>query len=81
MNNDLFTQAELDVIFLMLQRFTAKEIARIYSISNKTIENRIYNIYQKANVHTQQQFEEFCKYACLDNYIPDRLIAKGIQFI
>ncbi|HGM5273008.1 TPA: LuxR family transcriptional regulator, partial [Serratia marcescens] len=45
------------------------------------IENRIYNIYQKANVHTQQQFEEYCKYANLDNYIPDRLITKGIQFI
>lgn len=80
-NNDLFTRAELDVIFLILQRFTVKEIARIYSISNKTIENRIYNIYQKANVHTQQQFEEFCEYTCLDNYIPDCLIAKGIQFI
>ncbi|MDI6930106.1 LuxR family transcriptional regulator, partial [Serratia sp. Se-PFBMAAmG] len=26
-------------------------------------------------------FEEYCKYANLDNYIPDRLITKGIQFI
>ncbi len=69
-NNELFTRAELDVIFLMLQRFTVKEIAKIYNVSNKTIENRIYNIYQKANVHTQQQFEEYCKYANLDNYIP-----------
>ncbi|QHA87928.1 helix-turn-helix transcriptional regulator [Serratia rhizosphaerae] len=80
-NNEQFTRAEFDVIFLMLQRFTVKEIAKIYNVSNKTIENRIYNIYQKANVHTQQQFEEYCKYANLDNYIPDRLITKGIQFI
>lgn len=80
-NNSIFTQSELDVIFLMLQRLSVKEIAKIYNISTKTIENRIYNIYQKSDVHTLQQFEEFCKYARLDSYIPDRLIAKGIQFI
>ncbi|AJJ12603.1 bacterial regulatory s, luxR family protein [Yersinia rohdei] len=80
-NNSIFTRAELDVIFLMLQRFSVKEIAKIYNISAKTIENRIYTIYQKADVHTLQQFEEFCKLANLDNYIPDRLVAKGIQFI
>ncbi|WP_411705933.1 helix-turn-helix transcriptional regulator [Edaphovirga cremea] len=80
-NNDTFTKAELDVIFLMLQRLSVKEIAKIYNISSKTIENRIYNIYQKSDVHSLQQFEEFCKFAHLDNYIPDRLLAKGIQFI
>ncbi|HDM8434944.1 TPA: PAS domain-containing protein [Yersinia enterocolitica] len=80
-NNSMFTRAELDVIFLMLQRLSVKEIAKIYNISTKTIENRIYAIYQKSDVHTLQQFEEFCKFAHLDNYIPDRLVAKGIQFI
>ncbi|WP_411754091.1 helix-turn-helix transcriptional regulator [Serratia sp. (in: enterobacteria)] len=76
-----FTQSELDIIFLMLQRYTNKEIARLYDVSNKTIENRIYNIYQKADVHTLQQFEEYCKLVNLDSYIPVRLIEKGIQFI
>ncbi|MDN0117963.1 LuxR C-terminal-related transcriptional regulator [Yersinia frederiksenii] len=80
-NSSTFTRAELDVIFLMLQRFSVKEIAKIYNISTKTIENRIYTIYQKSDVHSLQQFEEFCKFAHLDNYIPDRLVAKGIQFI
>lgn len=65
----------------MLQRYTNKEIARLYDVSNKTIENRIYNIYQKADVHTLQQFEEYCKQVNLDSYIPGRLIEKGIQFI
>lgn len=76
-----FTQSELDIIFLMLQRHTNKEISRLYNVSNKTIENRIYNIYQKADVHTLQQFEEYCKLVHLDSYIPVRLIEKGIQFI
>lgn len=78
---ETFTQSELDIIFLMLQRYTNKEIARLYNVSNKTIENRIYNIYQKADVHTLQQFEEYCKLVNLDSYIPIRLIEKGIQFI
>lgn len=42
------------------------------------IANRIYNIYQKNNVHSKQQFEEFYKYVFLENYILDQLIAKGI---
>ncbi|WP_340613504.1 helix-turn-helix transcriptional regulator [Xenorhabdus thailandensis] len=77
----LFTRAEMDIIFFMLHRFSNKEMAKIYNVSNKTIENRIYNIYQKANVHSLQQFEEFCRHLHLDNYIPERLIEKGILFI
>ncbi|PVZ87408.1 helix-turn-helix transcriptional regulator [Serratia sp. S1B] len=80
-NSQEFTQCELDVIFLILQRYTNKEIAKLYNVALKTIENRIYNIYQKADVHTLQQFEEYCKQVNLDSYIPARLIDKGIQFI
>ncbi len=80
-DNKEFTRAELDIIFLMLQRYTAKEIANICSASTKTIENRIYTIYQKANVHSLQQFEEYCVIHHLENYIPGRLIKKGINFI
>ncbi|MCU5774746.1 helix-turn-helix transcriptional regulator [Erwiniaceae bacterium BAC15a-03b] len=80
-STDMFTKSELDIIFLMLQRLSTKEIANLYDVSHKTIENRVYNIYQKAGVHTLRQFEGFCKQSNLDNYIPDRLIAKGILFI
>lgn len=80
-STDVFTRAELDIIFLMLQRLSTKEMANIYSVSPKTIENRVYSIYQKAGVHTLRQFEEYCKNMNLDNYIPDRLIEKGILFI
>jgi len=78
---DLFTQSELDIIFFMLQRLSVKEIAKIYNISPKTIQNRIYNIYQKADVHSLAQFEEYCRHAQIDSYIPSRLLKKGIQFI
>ncbi|WP_340621316.1 helix-turn-helix transcriptional regulator [Xenorhabdus siamensis] len=78
---DLFTKGELDIIFLILQRRSNKEIAQIYGVSPKTVENRIYNIYQKANVHSLQQFEEFCRDLQLDSYIPERLIEKGVLFL
>lgn len=77
----IFTQSELNIIFFMLHRHTSKEIAKLFNLSNKTIENRIYSIYQKADVHTLQQFEEYCKQNNLDNYIPECLMEKGIQFI
>lgn len=80
-SSDLFTRSELDTLFLMLQRLSTKEIARIYNLSHRTVENRIYNIYQKAGVHTLSQFEEYCRHTGLENFIPDRLIEKGIQFI
>ena len=79
--NKLFTPSELDIIFLMLQRYTAKEIANIFNVSTKTIENRVYTIYQKADVHSLKQFEEYCMAHNLENYIPARLMKKGIKFI
>ncbi|MBJ7221994.1 MULTISPECIES: helix-turn-helix transcriptional regulator [unclassified Brenneria] len=81
LTDTIFTKSELDIIFLILQRFTHKEIARKMNVSYKTIENRVYNMYQKANVHSLNQFEEFCYQLGLDNYVPNALIEKGIQFI
>ncbi|WKV52329.1 helix-turn-helix transcriptional regulator [Dickeya fangzhongdai] len=80
-NIDVFTKSELDVIFLMLRRFSSKEIARKFNVSHKTIENRIYNMYQKAGVHSLNQFEEYCRDSGLESFIPHSLIAKGILFI
>ncbi|WP_315708312.1 helix-turn-helix transcriptional regulator [Brenneria uluponensis] len=77
----IFTKSEFDIIFWMLQRFSSKQIAQKINVSHKTIENRIYNMYQKAGVHSLHQFEEFCYHLGLNNYIPDSLISKGVQFI
>lgn len=77
----LFTPAELDVIFLLLRRFTAKEIARVYNLSVKTIGNRIATIYQKAGVHSLQQFEQYCRAESLEDYLPEKLLSKGLVFI
>ncbi|ULS50162.1 helix-turn-helix transcriptional regulator [Pectobacterium carotovorum] len=78
---DVFTPAELDIVFLLLQRFSNKEIARKMNVSPKTIENRVYNMYQKTDTHSLPQFEAFCRNLGVDGYIPRSLITKGIQFI
>nr|WP_042858861.1 LuxR C-terminal-related transcriptional regulator [Dickeya sp. NCPPB 3274] len=78
---DLFTRAELDTLFLVLRRFSSKEIARTFNLSSRTIENRIQNMYQKAGVHSFNQFEEFCYQQGLDGFIPHSLLTKGILFI
>lgn len=77
----LFTSAELDVIFLLLRRFNAKEIARIYNLSVKTISNRITTLYQKAGVHSLQQFESYCYAESLESYLPERFLSAGVIFI
>ncbi|MDX5626498.1 MULTISPECIES: helix-turn-helix transcriptional regulator [unclassified Brenneria] len=81
LTTSIFTKSELDIVFLILQRLSNKEIARKMNVSYKTIQNRVYSIYQKANVHSLNQFEEFCRHLGLDNYVPNSLIEKGIQFI
>lgn len=81
LEHSLFTPAELDIIFLLLRRFSAKEIARIYSLSVKTIGNRIATLYQKAGVHSLQQFEQYCRAESLENYLPEKLLSKGVAFI
>ncbi|MBS6436523.1 MULTISPECIES: helix-turn-helix transcriptional regulator [Pantoea] len=81
LEHPLFTPAELDVIFLLLRRFSAKEIARIYNLSVKTIGNRIATLYQKAGVHSLQQFEQYCRAESLENYLPEKLLSKGVSFI
>jgi len=79
--HSLFTPAELDVIFLLLRRFSAKEIARIYNLSVKTIGNRITTLYQKAGVHSLQQFESYCRAESLENYLPERFLSTGVIYI
>ncbi|KAA5930895.1 helix-turn-helix transcriptional regulator [Pantoea sp. Bo_2] len=81
LEHPLFTPAELDVIFLLLRRFNVKEIARIYNLSVKTVSNRITTLYQKAGVHSLQQFEGYCRAESLENYLPERFLSTGVIYI
>lgn len=78
---NLFTKAELMLIFFALQRYSSKEISRQLNISPKTVENKLYTLYHKTETHSLSQFIDYCKNRGWDNYIPYEFIVKGIQFI
>ncbi|MBS9437629.1 helix-turn-helix transcriptional regulator [Photorhabdus noenieputensis] len=69
---DLFTQREWDVIFLLLQKYTNKQIGRMLNISYRTVENHISRIYKRVGVHSSYQLEEYCRINDYDLYVPER---------
>jgi len=77
----IFKPKEMYVIFLLLQNLSCKEMARVLNVSPRTIEARLAIIYQKTNVHSMHQLKEYCLSVGLQNYIPESLLSKGIQFI
>jgi len=80
-DEDMFTKAELDIIFFLLKRLSRKEIANCLNLSTKTIDNSIQNMYRKCDVHSLSQFESYCRELNLHDFVPSRLLNKGILFI
>ncbi|PIJ48435.1 hypothetical protein BL250_15505 [Erwinia sp. OLTSP20] len=72
---------ENETIFYLMRGFSAKEIARLRSNTIKTINNRIQNIFQKAEVHSLKQLKEFCHEHGFSTYLPPRFLTKGITLI
>ncbi|CAK9886085.1 MAG: hypothetical protein XXXJIFNMEKO3_02509 [Candidatus Erwinia impunctatus] len=74
----LFTQSENETIFYLMQGLSPKEIANVKNIALKTVNNRIYTIFQKADVHSLRQLEAFCHEHGFTNYLPPHLLKKGL---
>lgn len=75
---NLFTASENETLFYLLHGLSAKDIARINNVSHKTISNRVQAIFQKADVHSLRQLEEFCRLKGIFDYIPPHLLKKGL---
>ncbi|MBS9426977.1 PAS and helix-turn-helix domain-containing protein [Photorhabdus akhurstii] len=71
---DLFTQREWDVIFLLLQKYTSKQIGRMLNLSYRTVETHISRIYKRIGVHSSRQLEEYCRTNDYDLYVPKRFV-------
>ncbi|RAX11260.1 PAS and helix-turn-helix domain-containing protein [Photorhabdus bodei] len=71
---DLFTQREWDVIFLLLHKYTSKQIGRMLNISYRTVETHISRIYKRLGLHSSRQLEEYCRTNDYDLYVPERFV-------
>ncbi len=71
---DLFTQREWDVIFLLLQKYTSKQMGKMLNISYRTVETHIARIYRKIGVNSSYQLEEYCRTNDYDLYVPERFV-------
>lgn len=70
---DIFTVRQWEVIYFLQQHYTNAEIADILSISPKTINNHVAQIYKKVGVTGSSEFIIFCQKCDLLNYMPGRL--------
>ncbi|WP_338117367.1 helix-turn-helix transcriptional regulator [Pantoea cypripedii] len=70
--SDFFLKREWEIVFYLLQGFSAKDISAHLHISHRTVTNHIQNVYQKANVSSRRGLIEFCYENNISNYIPDR---------
>mgnify|MGYP002507221790 CR=1 FL=1 len=80
--DDFFTEGECEIIFFRLQGMSCKNIALILSMSKRTVEKRLANMYVKSGVDTYNDFEAVCHRLKLHRYIPKRIGAyKHIRFL
>ncbi|ETS30242.1 helix-turn-helix transcriptional regulator [Photorhabdus temperata] len=71
---DLFTQREWDIIFLLLQKYTSKQMGKMLDISYRTVETHISRIYKKIGVNSSYQLEDYCRINDYDLYVPERFV-------
>lgn len=73
----MFTNAQWEVIFLLEQRYSQKEIARILELTPKAVNKRISTIYQKLNISSTRQLIDFINVNGWQTYIPQKFIMSG----
>ncbi|PQQ37225.1 hypothetical protein C6H68_14200 [Photorhabdus luminescens] len=71
---DLFTKREWDVIFLILQKYTSKQVGRMLNISYRTVETHLSRIYKRIDIHSSNQLEEYCRTNDYALYVPERFV-------
>lgn len=70
--SDAFTDTQWDIVFLLIQRYSQKEIAMRLNMTPKTVNNHISSIYAKVNVTNHLQFIDYIKNNGWTNYVPEK---------
>ncbi|WP_440862652.1 LuxR C-terminal-related transcriptional regulator [Symbiopectobacterium purcellii] len=76
--NNLVTEKELEVTWLLTQGYSRKEISRIYNIPIRTVYSRIHSVFKRLDIHNIAQLREIYVEYGIDNYIPTAILKKGI---
>lgn len=66
----MLTERETDVFFLMINRYSRKEMEKELFLSSNTIKTHVRNIYRKFEVHSQTELLEAVKGICSEQLIP-----------
>lgn len=68
------TEKESCVLFLYLRGRTSKEIAKVCLLSPRTIEDHIYAIKHKLNLHSRSEVVDFVIKHGLFNFVPNAML-------
>lgn len=79
--SDLFSEKELDVIFLAVHRLSAKEMCQILDCTDRAVEHTLSRIKGKIGVTFLSQLIEYCIKNGLDTYIPPRFLQPSHRLI
>ena len=79
--SQLFTEKECEIIFCKLQGMSSKETGQALSLSHRTVENRLANMYDKAGVNNFHEFRHYCETLNFHYYLPQKFLThKLIDF-
>lgn len=78
---DIFTERELQIVFYLLQSFNCKEIAKKLYLSHRTIENKLQQMYRKADVNSLSALRDFCRKKGFSNYIPPKFLIPSTRLL
>ncbi|KAA1181299.1 helix-turn-helix transcriptional regulator [Photorhabdus heterorhabditis] len=71
---ELLTQQEWEIVFLFLQKYSKKQISQLLNIPYKTIGKDMKKIYNKLDVNSDLQLEEYCQINSFNLYAPKRFL-------
>lgn len=71
---DEFTESEWDIVFLLFESVSRKEIASKLNKSLSTVNNKIQSIYDKTGVSSCSELLAYCKVRHFDTFIPPHFL-------
>lgn len=77
---DEITEKEHEVIYLLIQGYTRKEVSRILNVSSRTVNFRLHSVYQKKSIYNMKQLRDFYIENGYKDYIPSSILRNGVHF-